>query len=118
MILGVAGAALGQTPSRIRFAPVISKVDPIYPVAAKEKHIEGAVRLDAVIGKDGHVRNVESISGNPALTDAAKRAVLQWVYRPTLLNGEAIDVATEVCVPFVLSKRAPSPCATRSRRIR
>lgn len=117
IILGITGAAFGQTPTRVRFVSLIAKVDPVYPVAAREKRIEGAVRLDAVIGKDGRVKKVSTISGNPVLVEAAKGAVVQWVYRPTLLNGEAIEVATEVCVPFVLSKLTPPPCATRTRRI-
>ncbi len=118
MMVAIMGAAFGQTPTQLRFVSLISKVGPVYPVAAKEERIEGAVRLDAVIGSDGHVRKVGIVSGNPALLDAAKSAVLQWVYRPTLLNGEAIEVATEVCVPFILSELTPPPCATRPRRVR
>jgi TonB family protein len=99
--LCVSASAFGQTPQRIRVARLVLKVDPVYPVAVKNRGIQGMVRLDVVIGKDGHVVNAESISGNPALVDAAKDAVMQWVYRPTLLNGEPIDVIMEVHVPFV-----------------
>ncbi len=67
---------------------------------AKKKGIQGAVRMDAVIGKNGRVVHLQSISGNPVLVDAAKDAVMQWVYRPTLLNGEPIEVIIEVCVPL------------------
>lgn len=76
--------------------------------------------LDAVIGEDGHVVGVQSISGNPVLMDAAKDAVMQWVFRPTLLNGEPIQVITKVCVPFVrrTSKQTPSPCAPPRGRVR
>ena len=67
------------------------------------------MRLDVTIGKDGHVIEVESISGNPALVDAAKQAVLQWAYTPTLLNGDPIEGIIEVDVPFGRSKQAPPP---------
>jgi hypothetical protein len=59
------------------------------------------VWLDAVIGKRGHGASVQSISGNPVLVDAAKDAVLQWVYQPTLLNGEPMEMIMKMCVPLV-----------------
>jgi hypothetical protein len=107
-----------QDAQRIRFAALVSKTEPAYPIAAKEKGIQGAVWLDAVIGKDGHVARAHSISGNPVLVDAAKDAVMQWVYKPTLLNGEPIDVILKVCVPFIPphAKQTPSPCAPRRSR--
>jgi hypothetical protein len=103
----------GQDPQRIRFAALVSKVEPAYPVVAQKNGIQGAVWLDVAIGKDGHVASVQSISGNSALVGAAEDAVLQWVYRPTLLNGEPLEVIMKVCVPFVprQSKQTPSPCA-------
>jgi hypothetical protein len=102
-----------RNPQRIRAAKLVSKVEPAYPVAAQNGGIQGAVWLDAVIGKDGHVASVQSISGNPLLVDAAKDAVMQWVYKPTLLNGEPIEAIMKVCVPFVSrhSRQTPSPCA-------
>ena len=102
-----------RNPQRIRAAALVSKVEPAYPVAAQNRGIQGAVWLDAVIGKDGHVTSVQSISGNRLLVNAAKDAVLQWVYTPTLLNGEPIEVIMKVCVPFGTrqSKQAPAPCA-------
>jgi Gram-negative bacterial TonB protein C-terminal len=106
------GLAFGQGPQRIRFASVVSKVEPIYPTVAQKQAIQGAVWLDAVIGKDGHVLSTQPISGNPILVDSAKDAVLQWVYRPTLLNGEPIDVLLKVCVPFVLRQSKATPCAS------
>lgn len=119
-LLCLSASSLGQPPARIRVAGLISKVDPVYPVSAKKKGIQGAVWLDAVIGKDGHVASVQSISGHPMLVDAAKGAVMQWFYRPTLLNGEPIEVIMKVCVPFVppQSKHEPSPCAPPTGRVR
>ena len=107
------GAMRGEFPQRIRIAFPLWKVAPAYPDSAKKKGIEGAVRLDVTIDKDGHVKSVQPISGNTLLVDSAMDAVMEWVYRPTLLNGVAIEVVTEVCVPFVLSKRTPPPCAVR-----
>jgi protein TonB len=94
-------------------ASLVSWVEPVYPVVARKDGVQGAVWLDAVIGQDGHVVSAQSISGNPALVDAAKDVVMQRVYRPTLLNGEPIKVIMKVCVAFVRrqSKQKPSPCA-------
>ena len=109
-----------QDAQRIRFAALVSRTEPTYPVDAQKNGIQGAVWLDAVIGKDGHVASVQSISGSPVLVDAAKDAVLQWIYRPTLLNGEPIAVIMKVCVPFIRpqSRQTPSPCAPATGRVR
>ena len=96
--------AFGQAPQRIRYAALVSKVAPIYPASAKSKGIEGVVTLDAEIGKDGHVSSVKPLSGNTLLVDAAKNAVAQWLYKPTLLNNTPIDVVMRVEVPFVLPR--------------
>ena len=109
-----------QDAQRIRFAALVSKVVPTYPVVALKNGLQGAVWLDAVIGKDGHVASVQPISGNTALVHAAEDAVLQWVYRSTLLNGEPLEVIMKVCVPFVprQSKQTLSPCAPPTGRVR
>jgi protein TonB len=62
--------------------------------------------LDVVIRKDGHVLRVEPISGHEILVDAAKQAVIQWVYTPTLLNNEPIEVVVEVQITFPPKKSA------------
>jgi hypothetical protein len=109
-----------RNPQRVRAAALVSKVEPAYPVVAQNRGIQGAVWLDAVIGKDGHVTSVQSISGKPLLVNAAKNAMMQWVYTPTLLNGEPIEAIMKVCVPFVtrLSKQTPAPCAQPAGPIR
>jgi periplasmic protein TonB len=95
-------------PARIRVggqveaARVISDPNPIYPPLAAEAHVQGVVVLDAVIGEDGHISNLKLISGSPLLAPAAMDAVKQWVYRPTFLNGRAVEVATEIDVRFQL----------------
>jgi protein TonB len=83
-------------------ANLIRKVDPLYPQAARDARIEGAVQLGAVIGKDGKIAHLEVISGHPLLIPAAIDAVKQWEYRPTLLNGEPIEVKTQIDVNFRL----------------
>jgi len=62
------------------------------------------VQLTATIGKDGTVRNLEVIQGHPLLIPAALDAVRQWVYQPTLLNGQPVEVQTDIDVNFTLSQ--------------
>jgi protein TonB len=64
--------------------------------------VQGQVRFTVLIGKDGHVQNVDLVSGEPVLADAAKEAVAQWFYKPTLLNGQPVEVITQVDVNFTL----------------
>ena len=80
----------------------MNKVPPIYPVEAKQNHIQGVVRFTVIIGKDGVVKSVTLVSGDPLLAEAAKAAVEKWVYRPTLLNGDPVEVVTQVDVNFTL----------------
>lgn len=102
---------VGQAPDRVRVGAqvqernLITMVNPIYPPLAMQARIQGVVRLAVVIGKDGRVSNMELVKGHPLLVDAAKDAVRQWVYRPTLLNGEPVEVATQVDVNFLLSEK-------------
>jgi protein TonB len=83
-------------------AALLSKVQPQYPPAARLMHIAGTVRLQAIIGKDGRVRDVQVLSGHPLLVQAALAAVREWRYRPTELNHEIVEVETEITVNFVL----------------
>lgn len=82
---------------------LVEKVTPAYPPEAKEQRIQGTVRLTATIGKDGHVMNLDVVSGDPILAKAAMEAVQQWVYKPTLLNGNPVEVITQIDVNFTLS---------------
>jgi protein TonB len=83
-------------------AALITQVQPSYPSAARMMHLSGEVILHATIGKDGSVRELQVLSGNPILVQAAVSAVREWRYRPTLLNGEPVDVETTITVKFVL----------------
>jgi protein TonB len=87
----------------VEAARLISAPHPNYPALAKQARVEGTVRMEAVIGKDGHIKNLTVVSGNPLLISAALNAVKQWVYRPTYLNKQPVQVDTEVDVHFQLS---------------
>jgi TonB family protein len=79
------------------------KVDPEYPADAKEKHIEGTVLLNVDIDNEGSVGRVELVSGHPMLAPAAMDAVLEWKYRPFVLNRAPTAVETTVQVKFALA---------------
>jgi periplasmic protein TonB len=82
---------------------VIRQVQPTCTPIERTMRLSGEVLLHAIIGKDGSVRELQVISGNPILAQTAIAAVRQWRYRPTLLNGEAVDVDTIVSVKFILT---------------
>ncbi len=88
----------------VQQAMLVHRVEPDYPVLAKQIHLEGTVQLHAVIGRDGAVRSLEVLRGHPILAQAAREAVSQWRYRPTLLNGEPVEVETYVTVIFQLQR--------------
>jgi outer membrane biosynthesis protein TonB len=81
---------------------LVSKVAPIYPIEAKAGRIQGTVSFTAIISSDGHVASLQLMSGHPLLVEAARNAVMQWVYKPTLLHGELMEVATQIDVNFTL----------------
>jgi periplasmic protein TonB len=97
------------TPQRVRVSSGVSsgllvrRVQPAYPPLARQARIQGQVLLRAQISKDGSIENLQLISGHPMLAPAAIEAVKQWKYRPYLLNGEPVEVDTEVVVNFTLS---------------
>ena len=82
---------------------LIHQVKPTYPPLAKQARIQGAVVLQAVIGKDGTIQNLRVVSGHPMLTPAAIDAVKQWRYKPYFLNGEPVEVETQITVNFTLA---------------
>lgn len=91
-------------PSTIEEARLILQIRPVYPPLAIQARIQGEVVLHAIIGKDGGVSELQPLSGHPLLVNAAREAVRQWRYRPTLLNGQAVEVETTITVSFVLEK--------------
>jgi len=78
------------------------KVDPTYPVEARSQHIEGAVKLDALVGEDGNVHEVTVTSGPPLLAKAAAQAVKQWHYQPFQLNGKPVSMHNQITIQFKL----------------
>jgi TonB family protein len=103
-----AGAASGMTPQRITIggnvqeSKLVNRTPPVYPPLALQARLSGVVHLAAIIGKDGRVLDLKAIGGHPLLVPAALEAVKQWVYQPTLLNGNPVEVATQVDVFFTL----------------
>lgn len=97
-----------QTPQRITLggqvvaAKLINKVPPQYPEVAKSAHVTGTVVLRAVISKSGDIEQLQLVSGPPLLAKAAMDAVTQWRYRPTVLNGQPVEVDTTISVVFAL----------------
>jgi TonB family protein len=83
-------------------AQLISRVEPPYPTLAVQARVEGAVVLHATISRDGRITSLEVVSGHPFLVKAALDAVRQWRYRPTMLNGEPVEVETSITVIFRL----------------
>jgi protein TonB len=119
---GVVGGVLGSivnaaptavpkaaTPQRVKVSAgvtsglLIRKITPNYPPLAKQARIQGSVVLQAVIGKDGTIQNLRAVSGHPMLIQSAIDAVRQWKYKPYFLNGEAVEVDTQVTVNFTLA---------------
>lgn len=82
---------------------LIYRVQPAYPPLARSARIQGTVQLRAIISRTGTIENLQVISGHPMLVGAAIDAVRQWRYRPYLLNGDPVEVETQVTVNFSLS---------------
>jgi periplasmic protein TonB len=116
---GVIGGIISNTPvavpkvaapQRVRVSQgvtqglVIHRVQPVYPQMAKIARVQGPVVLAAIIGKDGTIQNLHVIStASPLLNQSALDAVKQWRYRPYILNGEPVEVDTQITVNFTLS---------------
>jgi protein TonB len=83
-------------------AQLISRIEPHYPALALQTRTEGTVRLHAIISRDGRITSLDVLSGHPFLVKAALDAVRQWRYRPTMLNGEPVEVETSITVIFRL----------------
>jgi periplasmic protein TonB len=83
---------------------LVRKIEPQYPQMARIARVQGAVVLAALIGKDGTIQNLHVVStASPLLNTAAMDAVRQWKYKPYILNGEPVEVDTNITVNFTLS---------------
>ena len=92
----------------VQAALLISQVRPNYPPLAKAARVQGTVKFDATIGKDGTMQDLTVVSGPPLLIQSAMDAVKKWVYSPTLMNGVAVDVVTTIDVSFTLAQDVPA----------
>ena len=113
-VLGVAGgwpSALGQdsqpnpsaantTKQFIAPARLIQRTDPIYPLEARQRVVQGAVVMKATIAADGTVKNFRITNGDPILRNAARDAVTQWRYEPARVEGVASAVDTTITLNF------------------
>jgi protein TonB len=116
---GVIGGIISSTASAPLVAPVpkrvrvsqgvirgqcIHRVEPVYPKIGLGARIQGNVQLKAIISKTGEVTELEVLGGHPILVPAALEAVKQWRYRPYLLNGEPVEVETNITVTFSIAQ--------------
>jgi periplasmic protein TonB len=94
-VLQVVNVSQGVSQGLIR-----KRVQPIYPSSALRMKIEGTVELMATISQHGDIASVKVLSGDPILARAAADAVKQWKYEPYLLNGEPVEIKTQITVKF------------------
>ncbi len=99
-VAGTAGRI--QVAGNIVAGKLLNKVQPVYPPLARDTRVQGVVRLKAILGTDGAVRQLELVSGHPLLVPAAIDAVRQWKYQPTLVEGKPVEVETTIDVYFQL----------------
>jgi protein TonB len=92
-----------RTTSSIGPGKLIKKVVPIYPAFARQNRISGTVRLRAVVSTEGRIKDIQLVSGEPLLIEAAIQAVRQWVYQPWILDGKPVEVNTNIDVSFKLT---------------
>jgi periplasmic protein TonB len=98
-----------RLPTRVRVTQkvmelfIVKKVPPEYPKEARQKRIQGTVVLQGIISREGDVAEISVVSGDPMLTPAAIEAVKQWKYKPYLLNGQPVEVETQLQLNFTLS---------------
>jgi periplasmic protein TonB len=82
---------------------LISKIAPEYPKEAHKQHVQGSVVIQALIGKGGDVVDLRVISGNELLVPSAIEAVKQWKYKPYVMQGQPIEVDTQITINYTLS---------------
>ena len=97
----VPAAKKGNSGGKVAAAQLVYRKEPEYPTAARQMNVKGQVVLEATIGTDGRVVAVKVLAGHPLLAQAAKAAVMQWRYRPTLLDGQPVENTTQITLSFV-----------------
>jgi len=101
-----------QTPVRnirislghIQAASLVHRVEPVYPTLPLQMHREGRVELHAIIATDGSIQALEVVSGDPLFYASALAAVRHWLYRPTILDGQPVEVDTQISVIYTLNR--------------
>jgi TonB family protein len=94
----------GVPGGQIQQAQVVFSKQPEYPKLARQMGVKGSVEVLATIGVDGHVKSVRVEKGHPLLVKAATDAVMQWIYKPTLLNGVPVQNDTHITLNFMGDK--------------
>ena len=79
---------------------LIHRVEPVYPTLAKQTHRDGRVELRAIIGTDGTIQSLQIVVSDPLFDISAREAVSQWRYRPTILNGQPVEIDTYITVIY------------------
>ncbi len=97
-----APTAAPPRPSVLMDGFLLHRVQPEYPILARQMRLQGPVHLRAIISRQGAIENLQVISGQPLLVRAARQTVEQWRYRPFVLNGQPIEVETEITINFTL----------------
>lgn len=98
-------SALQRIGGNVMEANLIRKVQPVFPSEAKAMHAQGTVEFTATIGKDGHIETLQLVRGPFVFYQASYDAVIQWQYRPTMLNGNPVSVITDIIVNYTFSTR-------------
>jgi len=80
----------------------VKNIPPLYPPGAQRARVEGIVIIEATIGTDGKVKDAKVIRSVKMLDDSAVRAVREWEYKPTVINGQAVQVVTAISINFTL----------------
>jgi TonB family protein len=83
-------------------AMLTERIEPVYPILPRQMRREGKVELRAMIATDGRIESLEVVSGDPLFYQSALDAVRRWKYRPTYLNGQAVEVDTFITVVYTL----------------
>ena len=105
LVVVLATPCLSQHPPKLVVPPrPISVVRPSYPQQARKKKIEGLVVLRATVTLEGNLKDVNIVSGNPILADAALEAVRQWRYQPSKINGEPVEAQHDIVITFKKDK--------------
>jgi protein TonB len=84
-------------------AMLVHRVEPIYPPLPLQMHHEGRVELRAIIATDGTIQSLQAVSGDPLFYASALAAVREWRYRPTILDGQAVEIDTHITVIYTLN---------------